>query len=32
MNTSKNIEGVLVLLDPTLIQEFIRIEHQVAKK
>ena len=31
-NTSKNIGGVLVLSDPELVQEFIKIEHQVANK
>jgi len=31
-NSSKNIGGVLFLLDPQLIQEFIKIEHKVGIK
>lgn len=31
-NSSKNIGGVLILLDPQLIQEFIKIEHKVGIK
>ena len=31
-NTCKNIGGALFLFDPELVQEFIKIEHEVANK